>query len=186
MKLEKLYFDLFNDTLPRTSLQSMELSFINRVDIELFPLDFDAMWYNDSYLLDCYIVPSVYGTFIENLDKVSEHDPWFVFTNHFQGFPDFDETFFEKLTSLPEPYDGLATEYLCLIQESGNMFIDLTTEYIYEGLLDHFNFFWTIESVREFVTSWEKAKPMIDKLLAYRGVYRFEMLPELQRLIFNE
>jgi hypothetical protein len=192
--LINLYFDVFKEKIELKQVKGLrwlECKFLNRVDRDLFPLDMDAMYLclEDSSLSMAYIVPMVYGHYFEDTNELFENDPAWILIQHFDGYPSYEEAFYQRLASLPEPYSGIAVEYLLLTQDTGNIFIDWTMEGLYNDLLPSHPYLvgrWSVTCIEALAQQWKDAKPLIERMETWRGAYSANLISYLKVLIFDE
>jgi len=70
------------------------------------------------------------------------------------------------LAGLPAPFDGLATLYHCIWQESGNPFLDEVDPF-WRGMVTWPELYWCVEDVQRLAQAYQEAKPWIARYDAY-------------------
>ena len=101
-------------------------------------------------------------------DRIDSTDPGgFIWP----GTPDGIKAMTGRLETLDPPLDGLATLLRCVVKQTGNPFLDMAEgdqcgEYC-DGYFDDYYVPWCREDLNRLTEAWLKAKPEVDRMLAF-------------------
>ena len=201
--IRDLWRGIFHEEPPEEwSAWDTEINFVARVNNELFPVDLSAMdmyvnsgedpfqvpipidgagiaWEFESL---CYLpeyaqpMIAVLGAAGEiNADTLDgELESWWNDRNyHETPRLRWPGNALERLGQLPDGLNGLATLYHCIMKDTGNEFIDVSSDWEMEYLEDFE--FWTVEGIQRLTREFDQMRDQAYRLQTY--LQWFEHIP---------
>jgi len=190
-----LWSGVFQEAPPAgCSTWDLEIELVQRVHLELFPVDLEVM---DMYvnsgedpfnalipiagsgiawefeILDClpdYAQPMVAilnATGEIESDELSDNLEGWWNDRNYREIPRlrWPGDALERLQQLPNELNGLATLYHCITKDTGNEFIDTSTDWAMEYILDFE--FWTVEGIQILASEFAEVRDQYYRLQVY-------------------